>query len=146
MSLFQRKSEEKRSIEEILTPKSESEKVAEEEVAVEVETVEIKSETAEGFTDNALKCFGWEFSKTEKWLIKCVNVWYCIASFAWFLFGAITFAPVIFIRSKLKPILKDDLKALLVSVSIYAVFVVALIFLLFVGKGEGATEAASSVL
>ena len=118
MSLFQRKTEEKRSIEEILTPKSESEKVAEEEV--EIEPIEIKSETAEEFTENALDCFGWKEEKTEKWLVKSAKIWYGIMSFLWFVVGAVTFAPIIFMSNKVNVIFKNKKKSLFVSIGIYA--------------------------
>lgn len=151
MKLFQRSDEEKRSIDDILTPKGVDEESVDGEGSGESCEVEddAKNKCFEDvpmdLTSSALNCFGWDSSRTEKWMIKCVKVWYYIASFAWFAFGAITFAPVIFIKGKLKPILKDDLKALLASVAIYAVFFVLLMFLLFFNNGEGATEAASSM-
>lgn len=128
MSLFQRKSEEKRSIEEILTPKSESEKVAEEET--DIEPIEIKSETAEEFTTNALDCFGWKEVKTEKWLIKLAKIWYCLASVLWFIFGAFTFAPVVFISKKVNVIFKNNKKSLFVGIGIYALIVALIVFLI----------------
>lgn len=131
MSLFQRKAEEKRSIEEILTPKSESEIVAEEET--EGEPITIKSETAEEFTNNALDCFGWREIKTEKWLIRSARIWYGIMSFFWFLFGAITFAPIIFISKKVNVILKHKTKSLIFAMAIWCIFV-GLIILMFVTR------------
>lgn len=94
------------------------------------------------FTDSALECFGWKNVKTDKWLIKCAKVWYCIASFSWFLLGALTFAPVIFIRNKLKPIVKDDKICFIVSVAIYLAFVAVLLFFVFTTRANNIKEIA----
>lgn len=74
----------------------------------------------EDFALNALSCFGWKESKTDKWLIKCAYFWYAIMSFFWFLFGAITFAPIIFMSNKVNVIFKSKKKSLLVSIGIYS--------------------------
>ena len=140
MSLFQRKAEEKRSIEEIFTPKDESEKeiepsesdlVAEEET--EIEPIEIKSESAEEFTENALDCFGWKEIKTEKWLVKSAKIWYGIMSLLWFVFGAFTFAPIVFISKKVNVIFKSKKKSLFVGIGIYAL-IVAVITLIIIAR------------
>jgi hypothetical protein len=137
MRLFQRKSAEKRTLEDILKSKVVDEETTNSEIKSESN---VESESAEtGQTEtvepvnvkfNALSCFGWKEDKTEKWLIKCANVWYIIASFLWFIFGAITFAPVIFIQNKVNVLFNDKKKSLICAVIIYAVFV-ALIVLMF---------------
>ena len=136
MSLFQRKAEEKRSIEEILTPKSESEEITDEfleEISEEedfVEDIEIKEQSSEDFTKNALNCFGWKEHSTEKWMIKCARVWYALALFAWFLFGAFTFAPIVFISNKVNVIFKSKKKSIFVSIGVYSLVLALIVFLI----------------
>ena len=127
--MFGRKEAEKRSLEDMFAPKDgDIADGAESEVdfgSVECE----KEEKVEHFANEPIKpldCFGMEEGKTEKWLGKCVKFWYCIMSFFWFLFGAVTFAPVIFISNKVNVIFKDKKKSFLASVIIYAVCVVLL--------------------
>lgn len=148
MSLFNREQEEKRSIEDILTPKeaeSESEKVADdvsnkkEEKSVADEklgeiTAGIQVETPEEANFNALTCFGWSETKTPKWLIKCAHFWYGVMSFFWFIVGALTFAPIIFVQKKIRVIFKSKFKSFIVSCIVYAIFV-ALIVLIFTSRG-----------
>lgn len=129
--MFGRKEPEKRSLEDMFAPKDgDIADGAESEAdfgSVECE----KSAEVENFANepiNPLDCFGMEEGKTEKWLGKCVKFWYCIMSFFWFLFGAVTFAPVIFISNKVNVIFNDKKKSFLASVIIYAVCV-ALLFI-----------------
>lgn len=131
--MFGRKEPEKRSLEDMLVSKdSDIANGAESEVdfgSVEFE----KEEKVEHFVNEPIKpldCFGMEEGKTEKWLGKCVKFWYCIMSFFWFLFGAVTFAPVIFISNKVNVIFKDKKKSFLASVIIYAVCVTLLFIFL----------------
>jgi hypothetical protein len=79
----------------------------------------------------ALDCFGWKKEKTENWLLKCANVWYMIISFGWFIFGAMTFAPVIFISSKVNVIFKDKKKSFIFAASVQAAILVLFGILLF---------------
>lgn len=131
MSIFQQK-EEKKSIDEILTPKSESEN---ESVEVDdVEEIEIRCESAEDFTKNALNCFGWKEHSTEKWMIKCARVWYALALFVWFLFGAFTFAPIVFVSNKVNVIFKNKKKSLFAGIGIYAIIVALIIFIIIMRK------------
>jgi hypothetical protein len=130
MGIFQRKTVEKRSMEEIMTPKSESEK----EIAESDFLTEENSGRVEDFTDNALYCFGWKEGKTEKWLIKSARIWYGIMSFFWFLFGTLTFAPVIFISKKIRVVFKDKKLSLLVGGGIYALIVLTLVAIIIMRK------------
>ena len=82
---------------------------------------------------NVFKCFGWEQEKTPKWLKNCANVWYWLISFMWFVFGASTFAPIIFITNKVDVIFKNKTKSMLCAIVIYVV-IVALIVLLMSRK------------
>jgi hypothetical protein len=83
---------------------------------------------------NALFCFGWEEDKTEKWMIKCAKVWYAIMSFFWFLFGTLTFAPVIFISKKIRVVFKDKKLSLLVGGGIYALIVLTLVAIIIMRR------------
>ena len=71
--------------------------------------------------------FGMEEDRTEKWLTKCVKFWNCIMSLLWFLFGAVTFAPIIFVSNKVNVVFKSKKVSLLFSIMLYVVFVVCLI-------------------
>ena len=73
-----------------------------------------------------------EEGKTEKWLGKCVKFWFCCMSFMWFLFGALTFAPVIFIRNKVNVIFNDKKKSLLCATVIHGLLLALLIIFVFV--------------
>lgn len=156
MSLFQRKPKDNRSIDDILTTKAEEECVEEADSVTnyddnwEQQSVEngekkdikndIQIETPEEVSFNALTCFGWSETKTPKWLIKCAHFWYGAMSFFWFVFGALTFAPIIFMQKKVNVIFKDKLKSFIVATVIYGVFL-ALIVLLFVSRnGDKAQE------
>ena len=128
--MFWKKDKEKRSLDEMLKPKDGD--IADlEESDVDVGSVECEKENkAEIFSNEQLKpldCFGWNEEKTEKWIAKCAKVWFLIMSFLYFLFGALTFAPIIFISNKVNVIFKDKKKSLLASVIIYVVCVALLI-------------------
>lgn len=130
MKMFQGKEANRRSIDEILTPKNENqnEGVCEEEGdPIEENDANVKSQTSEEFTNNALNCFGWKDVKTEKWLIKSARIWYGIASFGWFLLGAVTFAPIIFMSNKVNVIFKNNKKSLICGIIIYAILIALLI-------------------
>lgn len=130
--MFGRREEEKRSLEEMFTPVED--KVEIDECESEKEEVVETVEERESEPIKPLSCFGMEEGKTEKWLIKCVKVWFCLMSFLWFLFGATTFAPVIYICSKVNVIFKDKKKSLLFATVIYGLFVLLVSLLLFVKK------------
>ena len=94
-----------------------------------------KEETAEKNSCVPIKpldCFGMEEEKTEKWLGKCVKFWFWCVSFMWFLFGTLTFAPVIFIRSKIDVIFKDKRKSLLYATILYCAISILICFFIFV--------------
>lgn len=126
--MFGRREEEKRSLEEMFTPIDEKVEIDE----CESEKEEVVETVAENESEpiKPLSCFGMEEGKTEKWLIKCVKVWFCCMSFLWFLFGAITFAPVIYIGNKVNVIFKDKKKSLLFATLMYSVFALVLVLLI----------------
>lgn len=122
-----------RGIDEILTPKeieTDCEGVVNDNESdnVSAETEETSVETVEYVCDelNPLVCFGMQNGNTEKWMTKCVKIWYYVISFIWFMFGAITFAPVIFISKKIEVFFKKRSQALLVAFLVW-VSVVGLI-------------------
>lgn len=118
MKIFgKRAKKEHRSFDEIVTPKSEKET----EECVEDDASRESAKVAEEEPFNAVGCFGWSEGKTPNFLIKCATFWYWAISFFWFIFGALTFAPVIFIRSKVRVLFNNDLYAFLASIGIYLV-------------------------
>ena len=143
MFKFKKEEKPKRDINDILTPKEadESEIEAEE---TEVESEEVaespkkeekvvpKGESKEEFSFNALSCFGWKEDKTDKWLIKSAHIWYAAMSFFWFLIGALTFAPIIFISKKIVVIFKNKITSLSVAAGIWVV-IIALVICVFAG-------------
>ena len=98
---------------------------------------------SEGEGLNALSCFGWREEKTEKWLVKCAKVWFLMMSLLYFVFGALTFAPIIFIQNKVNSVVKDKKMSLIIAVVIYAVAVV--LFAILIGSRCGAEEVVSAV-
>ena len=126
--MFGRKETEKRSLEEMFTPVEDKVKIDE----CKSEKEEVVDTIAESERDSIkpLSCFGMEEGKTEKWLMKCAKVWLCCMSFFWFLFGAMTFAPVIFISNKVNVIFKNKKKSLLVSALTYSLFVLVFVLLI----------------
>lgn len=123
------KKKEQRSIDEILNPKDKVEQ--ENDFLEDDKNSEYFAEDENDFTDNALKCFGWKEDKTEKWLVKCTRFWYGIMSFIWFLFGATTFAPIIFISTKVNAIFKNKKKSLFCATAIYVFIFGIVAFLIF---------------
>lgn len=91
---------------------------------------------------NALSCFGWREEKTEKWLVKCAKVWFLMMSLLYFVFGALTFAPIIFIQNKVNSVLKDKKMSLIIAMVIYAIAVV--LFVILIGSRCGAQEVIDS--
>lgn len=143
MSFFKRDKAKSRSFEEITRPKDD---IQEENEDVNIEGEEKvedkppkKTEKGVPFNPsefNALSCFGWKEDRTDKWLAKCAKVWFLLMSFAWFVFGAITFAPILFISNKIDVLFNDRKKSLMCGIIIY-IALIALIVLLFASRGGG---------
>lgn len=126
------KAKEKRSLDDMFKPKEED-SGCDEEVAIkddELAELAYEKEEVENKVVKPLDFFGMEEGKTDKWLMKCVKFWYCFMSFLWFLLGAVTFAPVLYISNKVNVIFKDKNKSLLCAILIHAVFI-SLIFVFF---------------
>lgn len=74
--------------------------------------------------------FGWGEGKVDEIMKKATSGWRVVASIFWFIFGSVTFAPVLFTASKLDKFFGDKKKSLVASAIIYFVFAVALVLLL----------------
>lgn len=133
MGIFNRKPIEKRSIEDILTPKDESSCEDDCELPRDDKKEEVEKQDIE---ITPIDCFGMEESRCDKWLLKCVKVWYYLMSFVWFIFGAVTFAPVIFISGKLNVLFKDKKKSLLVSAVVYTLAIFVAVLLIIISKNN----------
>lgn len=134
--MFGRKETEKRSLEDMFKPIDEVvESVDDEETTYDIDEYQKVGNVGNTEKNSCvpikpLDCFGMEEEKTEKWLMKCAKVWFCCMSFFWFLFGAMTFAPVIFISNKVNVIFKNKKKSLLVSALTYSLFVLVFVLLI----------------
>ena len=131
MGLFDNKEESGRSLDEILAQRQAEQ--AEHEDVTETcekneEAVLVGEKSDEVPTTIALKCFGWDEAKTEKWLIQSAKIWYAIMSFIWFLFGAFTFAPILFITQKIGVVFHKKKTSLFASTLIYLTVIAVLIF------------------
>ena len=126
MGLLQQKAEEQRSFDENLKPNCENDK---EMVTEGTANVKVKKEATVGFSENALNCFGWNEEKVDKWLAKMAKAWYCVMSFLWFAFGALTFAPIKFITNEVNRMFDNKRKSLFVGTCIYAVIIVLVVVL-----------------
>lgn len=136
--MFGRKETERRSLEDMFNPIDEV--VA--SVDDEKTTCDLEECQKVGNVGNAekkscvpikpLDCFGMEEEKTEKWLGKCVKFWFCLMSFMWFLFGALTFAPVIFISNKVNVIFNDKKKSLICATLIHGLLLSLITIFVFV--------------
>ena len=140
-NLFKRenKEPEKKKLEDFIRKDEREEESAEEVVAEEPVSNEKEeekvSEKSESDNLTALGCFGWKEEKTEKWLAKCAKVWFLIMSLLYFLLGALTFAPIIFIKNKVNSVVSDKKMSLIIAIAIYAVTV--LLFAIFIGVRSG---------
>ena len=126
------KKKDQRNIDEILTPKDN--KKQENDCLEDDKNSEYFEEGENEFTDTALKCFGWKEDKTEKWLVKCARFWYGIMSFIWFLLGAFTFAPVLFISQKMNVLFHDKKKSLFVATLIYLGIILLIVLAFVIGR------------
>lgn len=86
-----------------------------------------------GFGDEkltALDCFGLTEKKADGWLSRCAKIWHTIMSFFWFLFGALTFAPVMFISRQIDVIFKDKKKSLIIAAIFHIIILILLVLFL----------------
>lgn len=132
--MFGRKETEKRSLEDMFKPIDEGDSSVDEVEIDHEETAEIADEKKKVQNEvvKPLDCFGMAEEKTEKWLAKCAKFWFCFMSFLWFLFGALTFAPVIFISNKVNVIFNDKKKSFLCATIIHGLLLALLIIFVFV--------------
>jgi hypothetical protein len=94
---------------------------------------------------NPWACFGLKEDKTDKWMIKCTQGWYAVMSFFWFLLGALTFAPIIFIANKVNAVFKNRNKSLIMGIVIWFGFI-GLIVLLIVTRNVEAVQEVENVV
>lgn len=120
---FKREKVKARSFDEIVGEKAEEK----EEICTNSEEI-VKGEEIKC---TALDCFGMSEDKTDNALIKCANIWYLIASFLWFIVGCLTFAPVIFLQSKVNVIFNDKKKSLICAILMQFAIILALIMVIF---------------
>lgn len=74
--------------------------------------------------------YGWGEGKVDDAMRKATKVWSVMASIWWFLFGTITFAPILFIASKFDKFFNDKKKSFFISLILYVVTIIALILLI----------------
>ena len=136
--MFGRKETEKRSLEDMFKPIDEVvESVDDEETTYDIDEYQKVGNVGNTEKNSCvpikpLDCFGMEEEKTEKWLGKCVKFWFCLMSFLWFLFGALTFAPVIFISNKVNVIFNDKKKSLICATLIHGLILCLIVIFVFV--------------
>jgi hypothetical protein len=58
----------------------------------------------------------------------------------WFIFGALTFAPIIFIQKKIDVVFKDKIKSFVVAIIIYALALGLIILLFATRNGDKVQE------
>ena len=143
------KKKETRSIEEILTPKQEDceEKVEildecesdEEKDDPKVEKAKVKKEGAfdriiDDLDFDPAVYYGWGEGKMDKKMQKVTEFWKGVASVVWFLFGSLTFAPVLFTAGKIDQFLNDKKRSFWSAAIIYSFSLSIIIYLLFFKK------------
>lgn len=75
--------------------------------------------------------YGWGEDKVDASMQKLTKIWNVIASVLWFLFGSITFAPVLFMANKIDKFFDDKKKSFLISLSIYVIVLVIFVVIIF---------------
>lgn len=136
--MFGRKETERRSLEDMFKPIDEVvESVDDEDTSYDLDECQKVGNVGNTEKNSCvpikpLDCFGMEEEKTEKWLAKCAKFWFCFMSFLWFLFGALTFAPVIFISNKVNVIFNDNKKSLICATIIHGLLLALIIVFVFV--------------
>lgn len=77
-----------------------------------------------------LDCFLMKSETSEKWILKMAKLWHYIISIVWFLIGALTFAPVIYLSHKLNLVIKGKKKSVLGGTLLYAIIIATATLLL----------------
>lgn len=135
--MFGKKETEKRSLEDMFVPNEaeyadfDENVLIDEPVEVENNDELVKNDCCEKEAIKPLDCFGMEDGKTDKWLCKLVKIWFCCMSLMWFLFGAITFAPMIFIGNKVNVVFKDKKKSFFCGAVIHVLLLALIILFCF---------------
>lgn len=82
----------------------------------------------------ACGCFGFEEETTERWAVNYMKIWNRIFTLLWLIVGSITFAPVLFISSKLKAIVKRAWVAVTLAIIIYVAVLLSPLWIHFITK------------
>ena len=103
------------------------EKVEKDDASEQGENQEKGAETAD---IDPLECFFMRGENAEKWLVKLARIWHYVISVFWFFMGALTFAPVIYMAHKSRPIFKDKKKSLIFGIGVYLAIVAWIVIML----------------
>jgi len=82
----------------------------------------------------ACGCFGFEEETTERWAVNYMKIWNRIFTLLWLIAGSITFAPVLFISSKLKAIVKRAWVAVALAIIVYVALILSPLWVRFITK------------
>lgn len=74
--------------------------------------------------------YGWGDGKVDAWMEKLTRLWNVVASVMWFIFGSITFAPILFTANKLDKFFNDKKKSFLIATAIYVFIAVFVVFVI----------------
>lgn len=74
--------------------------------------------------------YGWGEGKIDALMQKLTKAWNVFASVLWFIFGSITFAPILFTANKIDKFFNDKKKSFLISAIIYLVAIIFLFVLI----------------
>lgn len=78
--------------------------------------------------------YGWGDGKMDNRMRKLTDFWKGFASIVWFLFGSLTFAPVLFTAGKIDQFFNDKKKSFWTSAIMYSVAMAILIYIMFIKK------------
>jgi hypothetical protein len=82
----------------------------------------------------ACGCFGFEEETTERWAVNYMKIWNRIFTLLWLIVGSVTFAPVLFISSKLKAIIKRAWVAVVLAIIIYVALLLSPLWIHLITK------------
>lgn len=70
--------------------------------------------------------YGWGDGKVDTWMQKLTKIWNVAASVVWFIFGSITFAPILFTANKIDKFFNDKKKSFFIATALYLFAIVIL--------------------
>lgn len=86
---------------------------------------------------SACGCFGFEEDTTESWAVNYMKIWNRVFTLLWLVVGSFTFAPVLFISSKMGAIVKRAWIAVTLSILIYVLILASPLIVYFVNRLGG---------